>query len=262
MSVEEIVKEIGPLRKELLNHRLYQDLDSPEKLNVFMEQHVYAVWDFMSMVKWLQNKITCTDVPWNPTRGNGKIKRFINEIVIAEETDENKDGEIQSHYEMYLQAMADSGADSSTAKTFFKTLTGKRDVVTYLKQTLLPGKIVPFLETTFSLLQEGKAHKVAAAFTFGREDLIPDMFLSMLKGMNRDGKLDRLIYYMERHIELDGDEHGPMALEMVAELCGKNEKKWEEATQAAKDALQARLRLWDGIEETIKMKTPGAKVLL
>ncbi|TXC85115.1 DUF3050 domain-containing protein [Luteibaculum oceani] len=262
MRTEEIQDAVAPLRQDLINHSLYNQLDSIENVNTFMEQHIFAVWDFMSLVKWLQNKITSTDIPWNPTRGNGKIKRFINEIVTAEESDYFHDGRVMSHYEMYIEAMKESGANSADAQTFFRAVNGKKDVVSYLRQTILPGKVGPFLESTFDLLQNGKAHEVAAAFTFGREDLIPDMFLSILKDMNKDGRLNSLIYYMERHVEIDGDEHGPMALEMVADLCGKNERKWEEAKIAAREALQSRIRLWNGIEETLAMKGQGVKILV
>lgn len=262
MRIEEIQQAVAPLRQDLINHSLYQKLDSIESVQTFMEHHIYAVWDFMSVVKWLQNKITSTDVPWNPTRGSGKIKRFINEIVIAEESDYFHDGRVMSHYEMYIEAMKESRASSSDAQTFFRAVNGKKDVVSYLRQTILPGKVGPFLENTFDLLQNKKAHEVAAAFTFGREDLIPDMFINILKGMNNDGRLNSLIYYMERHVEIDGEEHGPMSLEMVSELCGKNERKWEEAKTAAREALQARIRLWNGIEETLAMKNQGVKVLV
>ena len=255
MNVEEINGEIASLRKQLLEHPLYKELNSKKAINLFMEQHIYAVWDFMSMVKWLQRKITCTETPWIASKAKGKHQRFINEIVLAEESDEFHNGEIMSHFDMYLEAMRESGADASEALELIKAAKGKKDMPAFLRQRFLPGNVLPFLEFTFTLLQEGKAHKIISAFTFGREDLIPDMFISMVKGLNkREGDLHSLVYYLERHIEIDGGEHGPMALEMVKDFCGKNESKWEEAIQAAKDALQLRIRLWDGIYDTLKMK--------
>jgi hypothetical protein len=59
------------------------------------------------------------------------------------------------------------------------------------------------------------------------------------------------VWYLERHIEVDGEEHGPMALRMVASLCGEEPKRWQEAAEAAESALQARLDLWDGILQSI-----------
>ncbi|MGB0165637.1 MAG: DUF3050 domain-containing protein [Luteibaculum sp.] len=261
MSVEEITRQIEPLRHDLLNHSLYDELGSVEQINTFMEQHLYAVWDFMSMVKWLQRKVTCVDVPWVPSKIGAKYQRFINEIVLAEETDFAPNGEVRSHFNLYLDAMQQSGADAQPALDLIKSCAGKKDVVKHLRQTLLPGKVLPFLEFTFNLLQNGKPHQVASAFTFGREDLIPDMFVSLVKKLNKEeGNLSALVYYLERHIELDGEEHGPMALELVTELCGKNERKWEEATVAAKGALQARIHLWNGILDTVKMKERNVRV--
>lgn len=255
MSVEEIKNEIASLREKLLQHPIYKELSSKEDINTFMEQHAFAVWDFMSLVKWLQNKVTCTDVPWSHSRVDGKYQRFINEIVLAEESDKFHDGRYMSHFEMYLEAMAESGADASLINEFIKGAKGKKDVPAYLKQTILPGNIMPFLSYTFELLKEGKKHKIVSAFTFGREDLIPDMFIGVVKGLNEEhkGEFSSLVYYLERHIELDGDEHGPMALQMVEQFCGKNEVKWQEAAEAAKDALKMRLRLWDGIYDSIRM---------
>ncbi|MBB5343441.1 DUF3050 domain-containing protein [Tunturibacter empetritectus] len=59
-------------------------------------------------------------------------------------------------------------------------------------------------------------------------------------------------WYMERHIEVDSEEHGPMALRMIAELCGNDNAKWGEAGEAAEIALRARLALWDGIADRLK----------
>ncbi len=80
----------------------------------------------------------------------------------------------------------------------------------------------------------------------------------MFRGFIRDqnerlhGRLELMRWYMERHIEVDGEEHGPMALRMVAELCGDDVTKWQEAEEAAKTALRARIALWDGIAESLK----------
>jgi len=82
------------------------------------------------------------------------------------------------------------------------------------------------------------------------------MFISMIKKMNReeDHNFGQIIYYFERHIEVDGDSHGPMALDMIKNLCGTDPMKWEEAISASKIALERRIALWDGINQQIKQK--------
>jgi hypothetical protein len=86
-------------------------------------------------------------------------------------------------------------------------------------------------------------------FTFGREDLIPDMFLSFIQELKKQfpDKVDIFQYYIERHIEVDGDHHAHLAYAMTEELCGEDAAKWEEATEYVIGALQARIGLWDGV---------------
>jgi len=90
-------------------------------------------------------------------------------------------------------------------------------------------------------------------FTFGREDLIPDMFLGLIRELNKSlsGKLGILEYYIERHIEVDGGHHSHLSYQMTSELCGDDDNKWREATVAVKASLEARLHLWDGVLEKI-----------
>ena len=98
-------------------------------------------------------------------------------------------------------------------------------------------------------------HKIAAAFTFGREDLIPTMFTEILKNFQQnfpETDLEKLIYYFERHIELDADEHGPMAMQMISELCKDDIQKWKEVEEISIQALEKRIGLWDAIEEKIE----------
>ena len=91
-------------------------------------------------------------------------------------------------------------------------------------------------------------HSQAAAFAFGREDLIPDMFEQVVKvNANQGGQLDTFVDYLARHIEVDGEEHTPMAMQMLADLCGDDEAKWQECAETVNRRLDARVRLWDGI---------------
>lgn len=258
--IETLNNNIATYRKQLLNHKLYKKINTPDDLTIFLEHHVYAVWDFMSLLKALQQQLTCTTTPWIPV-GNPQTRYLINEIVLAEETDVNKEGEHQSHYEMYLDAMKDCGANTSAVTTFLEFVKNSDDIKNVIDHAHFQQSIKQFLNFTFDTIAEGKPHKIAAAFTFGREDLIPDMFTAILKEMQQnfpESDLEKLIYYFERHIELDGDEHGPLALQMVQELCGDDQAKWEEATQVSAKALQARITLWDGIYEVITTQKVAA----
>jgi len=246
--IENLKIEISKYRAQLIKHPIYGNIDSINGLKQFMESHVYAVWDFMSLVKKLQMDLTTTTLPWQPPKNN-PAARLINEIVWGEETDLDKDGNSVSHFEMYLNAMRQINANTQSIEKLLDQLGEANDIFDTIDQAGLPEYVTNFLNFTFRIIEEGKTHKIAAVFTFGREDLIPDMFISMIKRMNieNERKFDQTIYYFERHIEVDGDSHGPMALDMIKNLCGSDPLKWEEAISASKSALQKRISLWDGI---------------
>lgn len=251
-EIESIKQAIEPLRKQLIEHPLYGSINSVDHLQIFMEHHMFAVWDFMSILKALQNELTCTSVPWVP-KGTPALRRLINEIVHGEESDEDKNGRAASHYELYLEAMELAGANTVTIQAFLNKISKGASVYDALNEAELPDSIKNFVRFSFDTIYSGKTHNIAAIFTFGREDLIPDMFTALVKDLNATfpGKLDALVYYLDRHIELDGGEHGPLALTMIAELCGNDAQKWAEATEASKLALQVRIELWNGILASI-----------
>lgn len=243
---------ISYTRNSLKNHRLYDNLQNIEDIRTFMEQHVFAVWDFMSLLKSLQQTLTCTNLPWTPAY-NPTLARFINEIVLGEESDVNVNGEPKSHFEMYLEAMQEVNASTCSVIQFMEKLKRGLSVNDALNDSKITPTTKNFVAYTFEVIASGQPHKIASAFTFGREDLIPDMFIEILQASEqREGKTySQLRYYLERHIELDGDHHGPLALQMVSELCGADPVKWEEATQVAQEALEMRLKLWDSIADRI-----------
>lgn len=255
MNIETINNRIQPQKDLLLQHPLYKKVKTIEDLQCFLESHVYAVWDFMSLLKALQAKLTCTTTPWFATE-NPETRYLINEIVLAEETDLSIDGRHQSHYEMYIEAMQACNANTTGIKHFLSEVDSLKNIFVAIKKSNLHPNIKAFLDFTFRVIDEGKAHEIAAAFTFGREDLIPSMFTAILKNFQTnlpETDLSKLIYYFERHIELDADEHGPMAMKMILELCGNDPQKWSDVEEISMIALEKRIGLWDAIEETIMM---------
>lgn len=241
-------QELRPYRQELVQHSIYTEIQSLEELKTFMENHVFAVWDFMSLLKSLQRHLTCVEVPWVPT-GNPATRRLINEIVLEEETDVDAQGQPFSHFEMYLQAMQECGANTGMVQEFLNGLTHGKAVYTQLENLPVAPNTHAFVKHTFQVIQSGQPHRIAAAFTFGREDVIPDMFRRLIADLNQryPGSLDTFQYYLDRHVHLDEEVHSPLAMQMVSELCGQDDQKWSECREEAIACYRMRIHLWDGI---------------
>lgn len=249
-GITRLENAVDEARTRVVTHPLYANLDTHTPIVTFMEHHVFAVWDFMSLLKSLQRKLTCVRVPWVPSGPTGS-RRLINDIVLVEESDELRGGFI-SHFELYVQGMAEAGADTSVINGFIDLLRRDVPVPQALTAVPVPAPAAEFVRTTWEFVESAPVHSQAAAFAFGREDLIPDMFTKVVEAKEQGHKLDTFVDYLERHIEVDGEQHTPMAMQMLADLCGDDELKWQACAQTVNLALTARYQLWDGILDAIK----------
>ncbi len=248
-GVTRIVDSVIETKLDILSHSLYASLSDIIRLRTFMQSHVFAVLDFMWLLKRLQRDLTSVDLYWRPV-GDPQTRRFINEIVMGEECDVI-DGVTTSHFEYYVEAMADLGASTESVWAFVGALDRRVPVAKAIEMAGVPAPAAAFVSHTASFLDEAATHEVAAAFAFGREKLIPEMFTALRSIEVTDGAdIDRLMTYLIRHIDLDGDEHGPLAFAMVTALCGRDEQLWQEAQDAALRAVQARAQLWTDIENS------------
>jgi len=248
LYIDKIRAAIEPLRQAIIHHKVYSAIRSVEALRVFMQYHVYAVWDFMSLLKSLQKNLTCVEVPWYP-KGTAQTRFLINEIVVGEESDVDERGERTSHFELYLAAMQQSGADSSQIEGFVSALQETGDFAQAYARSRTPKAAADFVDFTFEIINSGQAHLQAAIFTFGREDLIPNMFLSIIGELHSQfpSDLSTFKYYIERHIEVDGGHHSHLAIEMTSQLCGERAEYWQQAQAAVVRSLERRLALWDAV---------------
>ena len=246
-QISRITEAIEPLRDNIVNHPLYSSIASPKDLRVFMKYHVFAVWDFMSLLKSLQNELTCTTVPWFP-KGDPETRSLINEIVAGEESDIDSFGNKKSHFELYLDAMQQLGCDLTQINTFTNALQSGASLETAFDLCAAEPEIRDFVGYTFDTIHSKKDYRQAAVFTFGREDLIPGMFVSIVNDLTEKfpERISIFKYYLERHIEVDGDHHSHLALRMTSNLCGDDNVKWNDATEASILALQKRISLWNG----------------
>lgn len=250
-----INQRIEPLRQQIINHKVYSIINDMDDLKIFMQYHVYAVWDFMSLLKALQNNLTCTSIPWFP-KGDAETRHLINEIVVGEESDVDAFGARKSHFELYLEAMQQCGANVAQIEKFIGELKATGDFDLAFNTSETPKAAKDFVAFTFDIIKSEKDYLQAAIFTFGREDLIPGMFHAIVNDMHRKfpESISIFKYYLERHIEVDGDHHSNLALQMTANLCGNNDVFWQEAQEATLASLEQRIALWDGVYDEIMAK--------
>ena len=254
-GLQHIQDSTSALKEQLIHHPLYKRMHHPEDVKTFMEHHVFAVWDFMSLLKGLQIHLTNVSIPWFPV-GSANTRFLINEIVVGEESDVDEFGARTSHFELYLSAMKQAQSNTKGIEKVVEALRKGASVEEALQEVNLSVSVKQFVQTTFDVIATNKPHIMAAVFTFGREDLIPAMFIGLVNDLNQqsDGAFSTFKYYLERHIEVDGDHHSHLALEMTEQLCGNDSQKWEEVALAIEQSLQMRIVLWDGVYEAILQK--------
>lgn len=247
-QLDEVRNSLCPIRDRLLAHKVYARLSTIEHVRTFMEHHVFAVWDFMSLLKALQLRLTCVTLPWRP-QGDPLSRRLINEIVLEEESDEVGSGKYLSHFEMYRLAMEQCEADTSPVNGFLSALGRGAEVPGALAEVGAPQAAADFVRATWEVVRSGSVYSIAAAFTLGREDLIPAMFRTLIRDLKNQHpkRLTTFQDYLERHIDLDEERHGPMARHMLVKLCGDDAGRWKECEAVATAAMEARLSLWDGV---------------
>jgi len=243
--------EIKTLQDQLHVHPIYESIKTLDDLKCFTEHHIYSVWDFMSIVKYIQSYLAPSNYPWLPNQ-YGNLRRFINEIVLEEESDStNIDGKYLSHFEIYQIAMDEIGADTTHSRLFIDLLRNQK-ISEVLEIARIPQVAKNFISNTFKIIDKNKLHEVVSSFTYGRETIIPIMFRSILDklGVNKK-KCSTFYYYINRHIDMDDNKHGPLAINLLNDICVDSEIMKVEALNAAKFSLQSRLNFWNGVYETI-----------
>lgn len=252
-NYHELWDVLQPLRNELLTHEVYQLLASKRAVQIFMEHHCYPVMDFMCLLKSLQQRLTVIAVPWFPP-ANMDAARFINEIVLGEETDVAPGGGYTSHYNLYIDAMKQVGASTEKVEHLVELGRNHQHYRRALIHAGVPAAAQAFVTDSISMCLTGKNHEIASYFLFGRENLIPDMFRQIVDRLRAGGEtgLEGLIYYLDRHIEVDGGEHGPAAEKMLTFLIAGDARRWAEAHRAGLRAIASRMKLWNAIAIELK----------
>ncbi|MSQ87393.1 MAG: DUF3050 domain-containing protein [Alphaproteobacteria bacterium] len=260
-QLEGLYSRVEPHLSLLNNHPIYSAIKSLEDLRVFMTWHVFAVWDFMSLLKSLQRQLTCVDVPWM-VPPNLNSARFINEIVLNEETDIDLDGSPTSHLSLYLQAMNEVGASHRPFELFIDAIKGGSGLTEALQASETPEFVSRFVKFTLECALNAQLPELASAFVFGRETLIPDMF----RGILREWKIEKLVaprmhYYLSRHVDIDGNQHGPASIQLLSSVMNNKSDSMEAAARYAVKSIQMRISLWDGLHKLIKETVSAGAII-
>lgn len=258
-QVQEKFSVLTDRMKKMKHHPVFSAVNTLDDVRTFMEWHVFAVWDFMSLVKRLQIDFTQPSLPWKPPR-NAKAARLINEIVLGEESDETPDGGHCSHFELYLQAMTEVGARTDAIERFIDLVRYGMTVERALQNVDAPPQVAAFVQSTMRTACEEETSSVLGSFFFGREDIIPVMFRHLLDNWTVEpAQAPTFVYYLERHIELDGDSHGPATRRIIDELLGSDERDWSAMLDAALAAVAQRIDLWDALLDTLRQQKVVAR---
>jgi len=245
-------KTLSDVRQELIGHPVYQEIETADDVRTFMKHHVFAVWDFFSLLKRLQREVTCVTTPWSP-RPYAEHGRFVMEIVLAEETDEDLGGGYTSHFELYRRAMDECGADTRPIDAFVARIDEGIEPIRALQDDAVPESAKTFVTHTLDIALNGSPWAVAASFCHGRENLLPDVLGALREGIgDLLGDTPVFKHYIDRHIELDHDEHGPLALRLLAALTAGDPELELRAERVGIEAVLARSALWDGVVEEIR----------
>lgn len=243
-------ENLYPIRQEVVAHPVYALIRDAASLRVFMASHVFAVWDFMCLLKTLQRRLTCVEVPWLPP-ADLLAARLVNEIVLGEETDEVEPHRYMSHFDLYLAAMEEIEADTRPIRQFVARLRDGLSPEQALAPLPIPEATRRFVLDTL-LTCRAPTLEVATSFLLGREDLVPAMFQRLLEELERSGtRCDAFRLYLDRHCHLDAEVHAPLAKRLLASLCGEDSARWARATTAATAALSSRRSLWDGTADAL-----------
>jgi hypothetical protein len=259
MKVDDIRQVLDQERQSLLLHPLYSRLRDVHSLRVFMEHHVWAVYDFMCLAKRLQASFSSTAFPWTPPK-EPQVARLINKIILGKETDVRANGTTGSHFDFYLEAMAEVGANTQPVQRYLQALDAGRTWQGSLQNSGAPAAASVFVRQTLDAIENQSLAYIAGAFTFGRETLIPNMFVQFVNTLEQShrGKFAGLIDYLERHIEVDSEEHGPLALQMLEKTIEADNGNAEDILEGAQTELLKRTHLWDAVLDALELPLESA----
>ena len=233
----------------LESHKLYERIYNEQALRLFVEHHVICVWAYNFLLRQIHQEVVALVHPLN-SQAQKEAIRLVSKIILEEEVEEQHDGSLLSHLEIYLEAMQDLGADISPVVCFFDMQEAGYTWQEALKHANFSAPVALYARKISRLAQQ-PIHERAAALFYEGEPYIPDSFLEQLGQMGTKAKVNRLLDYFERHIEGLKRPGFSASGRLVEIFCGDNELLNEDAEKAAEQAMKNRIELWDHLLELV-----------
>jgi hypothetical protein len=253
-KIDAFDQAITPLLKVLATHKVFCSINSIAHARVYLQHQVFAVWDFMCLLKSLYRKLSTKDI-WYPPTSSISV-HLIGSIMLEEESDINEQGDRESHFETFVRAMEELDTDTSQIRGFIAWIKEEQSIEIAFEQIDVNPSIKKFVLSNAEVLNL-ESHEVLSAFVFGRELITSIMFTNLMKALQHhmnymdQSHLCTLISYLNRHISLDADEHFPKALKALIELIGDDLAKLDQTIDVAKKVLGIRIDFLDGIHKDI-----------
>ena len=232
------------------DHSVYSRLTTLPAFQKFMTYQVWCVWDFMCLAKSVQIGIGCYSVPWIPPK-NPSLVSLMGEIIRGEESDVGPGGEEASHFEIFIQAMDECGAESTKIKAFIDHVGAGTEVLSAMRAVDAPPAAQAFVSQTLAFCSSSIAARIGA-FSLGREELVPRMLSTLINRLDPSQKRFKTFdWYLRRHISLDATNHAPKIAEIFRQFVGSDPALREEGLEAGLAAIRARCTYLDALEEQI-----------
>ena len=250
--------ELAPLLElrcqKLKTHPVFEFVQTKEDLRYFMSWHAFAVWNFMSLAQRLQHELKSAHLPWTPPKSS-PVARMLNDIVLGEESDVKMWGWHSSHIDLYLSAMKEVGANASQLEKFLGLISLKIEVNNALRMVKAPEAVQKFVLATNATVKNGSVSEVLGAFLYAREEAIPHIFNSRLaEWFDPIEQAPNFMYYLKRHIALQGECEGSVAMELVNDLTRGLEDSLQKIQHASVMAIDQRLALWNALQSELEQR--------
>lgn len=243
--IQEINQNFRLELKDFSNHSIHQHINTKQQLQMYMEHQVFAVWANMSLLNYLKEEFTKTTNPWLPI-GDPELRFLINKTNLQEETAKNYFGAHQSEFEIYLDAMASTGANTENITNFLRHVSHGTDIFLIIAASKLPLCIKQFIKTVFDIISEDKPHKIAAAFVYSREGMSNLNLINSISEIEKEDKTDhKLIKY---YLRLQAEKDSAPSFKILKMLCGEDMNKWRDTEIIAEIILRNQRTLMEGIE--------------